>query len=54
MAGDNWIFTYYQGIKNGTYTVGKWIKLVYEYIVTGLETRAFFLTRNAQMMRLNG
>lgn len=42
MAGDNWIFTYYQGIKNGTYTVGKWIKLVYEYIVTGLETRAFF------------
>lgn len=42
MAGDNWIYTYYQGIKNGTYTVGRWIKLVYEYIVNGLESKAFF------------
>ena len=30
MAGDNWIYTYYQGIKDGTYTVGKWITLIYE------------------------
>ena len=42
MAGDNWIYTYYQGIKNGTYTVGRWIRLVYEYIVNGLESKAFF------------
>ena len=42
MAGDNWIYTYYQGIKNGTYTVGRWIQLVYEYIVNGLENKAFF------------
>ena len=42
MAKDNWIYTYYQGIKNGTYTVGRWIQLVYEYIVNGLETKAFF------------
>ena len=42
MAGDNWIFKYYQGIKNGTYTVGRWIELVYEYIVNGIESKAFF------------
>ena len=42
MAGDNWIYSYYQGISNGTYTVGKWIRLVYEYIIDGLERKAFF------------
>ena len=42
MAGTNEITAYYQGIKNGTYTVGKYIRLVYEYIVHGLETKAFF------------
>ena len=42
MAGDNWIYSYYQGISNGTYTVGKWIRLVYEYIIDGLETKEFF------------
>lgn len=42
MAETNWIYTYYQGIKNGTYTVGKWIRLLYEYIVAGLERKEFF------------
>ena len=42
MAKDNWIYTYYQGIKNGTYCVGKWIELVYEYLVKGLQEKAFF------------
>ena len=42
MANDNWIYKYYQGIKDGTYTVGRWIRLVYEYIINGLETKAFF------------
>ena len=42
MAADNWIYTYYQGIKDGTYTVGRWITLVYEYIVRGLEQKLFF------------
>ena len=40
--GDNYIYTYYQGIKNGTYIVGKWIKLLYEYLITGLEKKEFF------------
>ena len=42
MAGDNWIYKYYQGIKNGTYTVGKWIELIYEYIVHGFEEKRFY------------
>ena len=42
MAGDNWIYKYYQGIKSGAYTVGKWIELVYEHLVHGLEAGAFF------------
>lgn len=39
---DNWIWTYYQGIKNGKYSVGKWIRLIYEYLVKGLEDKSFF------------
>ena len=42
MMQDNYILTYYQGIKDGTYTVGKWIRLVYEYLVHGLEDKLFF------------
>lgn len=42
MSGDNCIYAYYQGIKNGKYTVGKWIELVYEYVVRGLEEKLFF------------
>ena len=42
MAGDNWIYTYYQGIKDGTYTVGRWVRLIYERIVHDLESRAYY------------
>ena len=42
MGGDNWIYTYYQGIKNGAYTVGRWIELVYERIIAGLEANEYF------------
>ena len=42
MTGDNYIYSYYQGIKNGTYIVGKWVKLIYEYLIAGLEQKAFF------------
>lgn len=38
----NYIYTYYQGIKNGTYVVGKWVRLVYEYIITGIEQKQFY------------
>lgn len=42
MSGDNWIYSYYQGIRDGSYCVGKWIRLVYEYLVKGLERKEFF------------
>ena len=42
MSEENFIFSYYQKIKNGSVTVGRWVRLVYEYLVTGLENRAFF------------
>ena len=42
MPGDNWIYTYYQGIKEGTYTVGKWITLIYERIIQDLEAKRYF------------
>ena len=40
--GKNYILAYYQQIKDGSVIVGKWIELVYEYIVKGLEEKAFF------------
>ena len=42
MAQDNWIYTYYQGIKDGSFVVGDWIRLLFEYIVHGIEDKAFF------------
>ena len=42
MASDNWIFKYYQGIKNGTYITGRLITLLYEYLVKGLQEKQFF------------
>ena len=41
MDKDNYIYAYYQGIRNGKYTVGKWIALVYEYIIKGLQEKRF-------------
>ncbi|MBQ1370195.1 MAG: terminase large subunit [Clostridia bacterium] len=40
--GINWIYTYYQGIIDGTFYVGKWIRLLYEYLVKGLQEKQFF------------
>ena len=40
MNKDNWIYTYYQQIKNGAAGAGQWVRLVYEYIIQGLEDRA--------------
>ena len=42
MAAVNWIYAYYQGIKDGTFTVSRWVRLVYEYIIKGLEDKSFF------------
>jgi phage terminase large subunit-like protein len=42
MANDNNIFAYYQKIKDGSVVVGRWVRLIYEYIIDGLEKKAFF------------
>ena len=42
MTGTNWIYTYYQQIKDGSVTVGEWIRKLYELIVDGLEQKEFF------------
>ncbi|MBR2801722.1 MAG: hypothetical protein IKE21_03860, partial [Erysipelotrichaceae bacterium] len=39
---NNYILEYYQAIKDGTEIAGHWIVEWYEYIVKGLETKAFF------------
>ena len=38
----NWIFRYYQDISEGSVTVGRWIRILYEYLVHGLESKLFF------------
>ena len=43
MAKTNWIYKYYQQIVDGSVTVGRWIRLVYEYIIHGLEQKEFWL-----------
>lgn len=42
LAQNNWIYTYYQGIKNGKYCVGQYIILLYDYLIKGLQEKQFF------------
>lgn len=42
MEGTNWIYSYYQKIVDGTEPVGKWVRMIYEYLIKGLEERLFF------------
>lgn len=42
MSEDNFIYAYYQAIKSGQITAGKWIHRIYEYIIKGLEEKSFF------------
>ena len=39
MAVDNWIYTYYQGIKDGSIVVGRWVRLLYEQFIEDLESK---------------
>jgi len=40
-ARDNYILAYYQKIKDGSVCVGTWVRLVYEYLVNGIENGTF-------------
>lgn len=39
---NNYILAYYQAIQDGSEVVGKWVRMLYEFIVKGLEQRSFF------------
>ena len=42
MDGNNYIYAYYQQIKDGSVLVGKYIRLLYGYLVSGLQKKLFF------------
>lgn len=42
MPKDNFIFAYYQKIKDGSVVVGRWIRLLYEYVINGLAKKSFY------------
>lgn len=39
---DNFILSYYQGMKDGTIVVGQWVMLLYELIIQGLQDKRWF------------
>lgn len=41
MQNVDWISAYYQQIVDGSVTVGKWIRTLYEYIIHGMESKLF-------------
>jgi len=41
-AAENWILRYYQMIEDGSVTVGHWIRLLYERIISDLENKIYF------------
>ena len=53
MPEDNHIFAYYQGISNGSIPVGRWIELLYEYLVTGLAEKRFFFDQKKASDAIN-
>ena len=45
MNEENAILTYYQKIQDGSITVGKWIKILYDTIIDGLESKRWFFNQ---------
>lgn len=39
---NNYILAYYQAITDGSVVVGRWVRMLYEYIIKGLEQKLFF------------
>lgn len=46
---ENYILTYYQGIKDGSIVAGQWIILLYEMIIQGLEDKKWFYDHKKAM-----
>lgn len=45
METDNYILAYYQRITDGTENVGRWVRLLYEMIINGLEAGEFYFNQ---------
>ena len=43
---NDYIHQYYQGIQDGSIIRGRWIKLLYEYIIEGLENSSFYFAQD--------
>ena len=41
MSKDNYLYAYFQKIKDGSITVGRWVLAVYQYLIDGIESGAF-------------
>lgn len=52
MDGENYIFAYYQGIKDGTFRVGQYITQIYAYLIEGLQTKQFFFDAKKAYMAI--
>lgn len=53
MPEENFILSYYQGINDGSITVGRWIHLLYEYLITGLSEKRFFFDQKKANAAIN-
>lgn len=53
MAKDNFILAYYQKIKDGSVVVGRWVRLIYEYIISGLEEKRFFFDQKKALAAID-
>ena len=42
MESDNHIYAYYQGLKDGSIAAGRYIHMIYEYLVDGLQEKLFY------------
>ena len=52
MNDENSILAYYQGIHDGSIYVGKWIRLLYEMIMDGLEDHTWFFNQKKAAMAI--
>lgn len=49
----NYLLAYFQAIENGSITVGHWVRLWYEKVITGLENREFFFDQRKAAKAIN-
>ena len=42
MNDENAILAYYQGVRDGSIVVGRWVRMLYELIIEGLESKRWY------------